>query len=395
MLNCPNCGTPAQPPPIGDEIQCTGCGHEFTVAEGRNGITEVLSEVTAPVAERRGLLSFLADASVVNHFVNYEPRFATKHHADAALAIWRDQMPEVDSVYQPSGASPLSGILIMLAGFLFSVAGGVVAEIIAAAACAIALVLCFGCNALVAMAGFVVFIFVAILIVAVVLAVIVPFAVGGYATAYVTNQFGRWGKNRSVLVASLFSIAAAVVASVIFCTLFAVYAKPMIDELELFDLNQFTLDRIYIGAAGVGLIAAILAAWLVSVDMVSGDKFCEKCESYMDRSDLKKLQPASLRAMVHAVNNNDPELSMKVLEGPIGDRGEAIMFYCPNCSTGVLEIRALFEAHWMQPDSDGTTQRHDLVKEWLAASAHIPEERVSDIRAWQLEELEKQLGASS
>ena len=326
------------------------------------------------------------ESATPNHEFDYfNEEVNDENTAKHLLARWKKQMPQVDSAYQPSGVLPASALLLMIWGFVFSIVMALVAEAVVGVLAIAIVALLAVINAVALMGGFIFCIWVIILILVLIVALVAPFIAGGWAAAWTTTLFGRWGKNRNVTVPSLLSILSAAISVPVAGFLFVLVAKEPLDQWQPFGFHPETLHTIYWIVGGIGFLVAIVSAFAVALTIVEGAKFCEDCECYMDKSPLKTLHAGGMRATVQALTDKNIDLAVHMLDRTSGENGNVTLFCCPRCFKGYLEVWVHFKAHWYKKSPgmfQSKEEKHDLQEDWLAASIELESADVQRFQTW-------------
>ena len=301
--------------------------------------------------------------------------FASKADLDGRLAELKRELPLVTSAYKPSGRMPMSALGWMLLGTSAAVLAGVAAEAIVGILAALVIGLIVLLNGVLAFLGCIWFVAAILGVIVGVLAYLAPFFAGGWAGAWVTTEFGRIGKNRSQLVAGVLSMFAGGLSVGVWWLVFAVVGLSGVDPL---DLGQSWQNVIVNFLMGGGAIIAVLTGWFMAASIVQAAKFFEECEEFMDEKELKMLGIGGVKGMVRAIGERKLPLAASMLSCPAGADGKVMLFACPCCDAGFVEIELLFNGQWEQ---DG--QKNDHAETWLVASEEISEYDVTWFRIFK------------
>ncbi len=190
-------------------------------------------------------------------------------------------------------------------------------------------------------------------------AAVLPFVAGGWVAARTTTLFGRWAKNRNTTVAQTLSVGSAGVSVAVAAGLFYVFGNTWRDNPG-FGL-VYWCAAIFVAAIAMGV------AGVVAGKHVLAEKFCEDCESFMRKLNVKSLHLGGLQAMRCAVTEHNTEAAVSLLQAAAGHDGSVELFTCPQCFKGFVEVTAHFKARW-QGNHGNETKRES----WLVASLELP-----------------------
>jgi hypothetical protein len=200
-----------------------------------------------------------------------------------------------------------------------------------------------------------------------------PFFCGGWASAAVTAYFGQLGKNRNMTATALVSVLATALATFALWLLFFFFAQSWLDNEIKADLTASSLHWIGHGLMALGGLIAMATAWFMGRSIVQSAKFCEKCEEFMDATDLKKLGVGGVRGMVEALSVKDMPIAASMQCCEAGPDAKVTLFACPCCQAGFIEVEIDFNGQY---EEDGNKQ--DLIESWLVASKRL---KATDV-AW-------------
>lgn len=298
-------------------------------------------------------------------------------------------LPRVKSAYRPSGALSFNGALVMVLAVILSIP---VTAAVGAVAWCLGLLL----AQVVALLGLLMWRLIGamsdgiqILIgIACLLAVILRFVGIGWAAAFTVSRAGKLVKNRNVLVGSVFSSLAALMAAGLLVFLLPVVApQPKIKLIT--DLTQRReykkgsdwdslrgTDRFfkvflcwgvekkwYPIINGVGTLVAAGVALVLARRKVAADKFCERCGVYMQESIMCQPNWAGAALLSCAYESGDLT-NLHIAMGRSG-RGpcSTSLFFCPTCDRCYVETTAHYE--WVC-DEEGSKDR--VKGNWLIGS---------------------------
>jgi hypothetical protein len=354
-------------------ISCPSCANEL-VFEGQ----EPGAEVVCPMCQTSFPLPATGEP-MLDPAERHNPHLGSKEVALACLARWKDDMPEVESAYQPSGRMPAhAGIAMVLGAGIGVLAGTLAALVIGAVTMGVlrgvkwalqgmgkvggkgpTMIFLVGCAAL--LAGYAAL-----------------YVVVGVVTARCTTYVGqRVGKNRSAAAASSISIVAVGVCLMVLYLIRQEFF-PWCDPGDfLRHLNWGWTDWLARGLEIAGASLAVALAASQASKMVQAKKFCESCELFMEESALPEVGLGGLRILTTAVQAGEMEaVSCLFDEPPAGIEGKAVLFHCPLCSEGFLEVHAHFHASWPKDEKSNESKEES----WMTASEMLSEKEVELLR---------------
>jgi hypothetical protein len=131
---------------------------------------------------------------------------------------------------------------------------------------------------------------------------------------------------------------------------------------------------------GIGGILAVFVALGAASSFVNNAKFCEECEEYMEEAELKSLNAGAIHAMVLALNDDKPAVAASMLCCDPGNDGKVMLYHCPICDAGYVELTLQFKAKWKDNASDQTRD-----ETWRVASVPLDEYEVEWFRIFKEE----------
>jgi hypothetical protein len=293
--------------------------------------------------------------------------------ADAYEESLKERFPRCESAYVPSGRMGTTALPWL---FLGSAAGAPIGGIVGLVVGAIALLLFAlvgGLIALVAACGWVVCITVILEIGIALIGLLVTFGVAGAVPAFIVASAGKRGLNRSPMAAVFFSLPSALASTTILVgvpyvlSMFVPFPAAG-DEVSVSGFVHLVagFTWVHLGAIVLGYLIALGAAGLLAYGEVGLQKFCERCQRYMD---MIPLPGASFdraawifdRMRAGAVREVPPQLAG--VAGEIDVQLE--LFRCPNCAAGFLEGRAHARSEWVGAKGE----KEDRHTDWLCFSA--------------------------
>jgi hypothetical protein len=287
--------------------------------------------------------------------------------AEQHLASWKELMPPVPSAYRPSGAlSARALVFLPLAAILGAPFGVFTGWLIAVVGYFFLgypnlgkgvplrkggddgwVELAIGCVCCLA---------------------ILP--ITGIVAGWVGALLSRPARNRNLTAARWGAGGAGALAMLIACVLFLLYGKESLDRL-------LWGPSVYLAAAYViaGLLGAPLGVWTaarIGGWKVAQLKFCEGCQVYMKPAELPGLCLGGLRTMARALAERNLAVAAALLEDPTGEDGKPVLYTCPTCGRGYVELTAHYEVRWHDPGDLMTEPKKSMkVESWLAASVEL------------------------
>ncbi|UJR85479.1 hypothetical protein [Sandaracinus amylolyticus] len=300
-------------------------------------------------------------------------RVADSAAADAYQAQLEARFPEVGPAYQPSGKMGATALPWLALGAGLGVPAGAIATLIAGAISLVLFALMGALIALIAACGWVVCITVAIELGIAVIGGAITFAVAGFVPGFVVAWMGKHGRNRSRWAALIFAVPAAIAglgaALAIPYAITAMVPAPYDpDELSFAGLLHtcFGTSWVHLGVIALGFVIAILVSAITAYGEVGAQKFCERCQRYMD---VVALPGASFDRAAWIFERMRARAAHEVPQGLSNVTNELDvqleLFRCSGCSAGFLEGLAHARTEWITPKGD----KDDRHREWLCFSA--------------------------
>ena len=333
--------------------------------------TEVTSSCQAPVPHALPTLSedYLGEEPMADSQSFYNS-FANQEEADAEQRRWRNDAPPVTSAYIASGrttsaavalalllAIPLSCLIVLtviivvntILNFAVVISGHVWGVIILKGAFSEAAQHTYELMAK------------SVLALASLLPM--PFVLSGLVQ-YTTSRITRLGNNRSRRLDLAAGTAAIVVAFV--CLVFA--ASGVLGPLPRQTVTgaSLTLTLIY-----YGLLCAVTVPVMFTWDKTgisSEHKWCEPCRNRMAAKKLPQLSFRAARYALAALETNDMCEFINRLKGEAGNRATPVIYACPTCHSGFVELEVHFNGQWK--NNNGLLKF--TIENWLAASVAAP-----------------------
>ena len=291
--------------------------------------------------------------------------------SDAHFAALKERWPEVPSAYVPSGKLPLGGLVALLGGgVLATVAAATTGVLVAAISLALFTAMGFF-IAVIAACGFVACI---TLVWGLGIALVgggLTFGGLGWVAGALTAWFGKLGKNRNVLAPIVIGFGATFVAWSALAALGPLIASlvpPSPEDFSVGGLVHLFGDYgwVHVVVLLVGLLFALLMAFVGAEDTVKAQKFCEPCDAYMDGKPLNGTSLAAGEAIHRALAARDMATVGELLATGGGVDLEPSLHRCPRCGAGYLEAKLWARAKWKEGASDKTDERT-----WLALSTAL------------------------
>ncbi len=304
--------------------------------------------------------------------------------SDAHFAQLQARHPPVERAYRPSGKVPFTGALaLLIGGAVSSVAGALTGVLVGGISLGLFALMGF-LIAVIAFCGFVACI---TLFWGLGIAVIgggLTFGGLGWVAGALTAWFGKLGKNRNVTAAIAVSFVATFFAWCALASLppiVAMLVPPSDDDFSLGGLVHLFGDYgwFHVVVLVVGLLFALVMAFVGAEDTVRQQRFCEPCDLYMTD---KRLPAASLvvaEQVMRSATSRDVVPIVDLLSGDTGSDLEPSLHVCPKCGSGYLDGRLWARTKWLDSKGDKTAERDWLVLSVaLGPSAALPLTRLPD-----------------
>jgi len=301
-------------------------------------------------------------------------KFRSKDEAQSAKQRLQKFLPAVQSAYQPSGHMPMAALACMLLGAAVGVPAGAAAGAIVAVVGALVTWLLYSIHILIGNVVHLLFWGVALIaLMAGLAAFLATFAAVGVTVAATVHAAGRLGKNRSPRAEGALAAVSALAAAAAFRIL-------MLWVSDLFpDVAAKMLQNVF-GTGAVGAICALLGATTVvmAVAVVAhrrsvSVKFCEGCQVYMRSEELLPISFEHAAAVRKHLEAAQVEMATAALNEASLDEAQPILFHCPQCRSGYLEIIARFSAEYGRGDKLNSTAT--MAERWCALSMRLSPEQ--------------------
>ncbi len=299
---------------------------------------------------------------------------ADEPSAEAHFEHLRARFPDAKSAYVPSGKVPFSGLVALVGGgIIASVVGAATGVLLGAVSLALFALMGF-VIALIAFCGFVVCV---TLVWGLGVALVgggATFGGMGWVAGALTAWFGKLGKNRSVTAAIVVGFLATFVGWAILAVLPPLVASVVPASTEDFSVGGLVhlfgdYGWVHHGVLVVGLLFALLMAFIGAEDTVKAQKFCERCELFMVDKALCGTNLETGAHVLACVRARDVVGAVDVLSADSGSDLELTLHRCPKCGTGILDAHLWTRARWV--DAKGAK---DATRDWLVLSAALSPE---------------------
>lgn len=372
QYKCVKCGAAIESPSsmAGHEEKCPECGQLCTVPG------EADSPSTSPQQPKthHAELATKSPPQGADEEVGSEPEDSGKpkgvENAQREVAHGGGKISGVESAYKPSGKAPTAALICMLAALpLAAVVGITAGAAFGGLTFAIIGLLpwllwarlgCAGCATV-------------FLVIGSVASIVAGGFWIGLAGGWFVAVAGMLGRNRSPRLAA--------VVSGVGLSLFpiAVWAFIM-----MIGSPNAEVDAVLKGGWGVaGLAILVLAtgtvAFISSREKASGQKFCEQCSKYMRKIKLPRVSYKGIRkaaAALEAGNIRDAAVALSSLRG---DKGLPVVYTCPICGVGFLEI--IVGSEHLSETSSGKTS---IFERGMGMSIRLDANAVRDLLADRL-----------
>jgi hypothetical protein len=312
-------------------------------------------------------------------------RVATEKEATGQLREWQQEIPEVKSAYQPSGALSAGAVLFLLLGSLLSgVAGLVAIALLGSVTVALAAVLPFPGP----FPGAIGHLYVPFVLCICAAPLLAASYVIGRVSAGCTTRLGERGQNRNLRAAVLFSVLGSILPVVVAWSCYYHYlgSALMLENRAIrlpVALGLLSFLVVHFSAI-VGLVIAPIVAGRAAAKRVRSAMFCEGCHSFMRVIGPKYLSLGCLRALALALRKGKIDVVGSLLYGPSGREGQVRLYACRSCLRGYLEVLATYHAEWVgevYAYHSRSTQTLCLDKTWIAGSSELAAAEVQRLLA--------------
>lgn len=291
--------------------------------------------------------------------------------SDAHFAALRERWPEVPSAYVPSGKLPLGGLVALLGGsVLATVAAASTGLLVAAVSLALFTAMGF-LIAVVAACGFVACI---MLVWGLGIALVgggLTFGGLGWVAGALTAWFGKLGKSRNVRAPIVLGFVATFLAWAALVSVppaIASVVPASADDFSIGGLVHLFGDYgwVHVVVLLVGLVFALVMAFVGAEDTVKAQKFCEPCETYMLDKPLRGASFAAGEQLRRSLAVRDMPPIVDLLATDSGSDLEPTLHRCPRCGAGYLEAKLWSRTKWREGRDDKSAE-----ETWLALSTAL------------------------
>jgi hypothetical protein len=187
---------------------------------------------------------------------------------------------------------------------------------------------------------------------------------------WAASLLSRPAKNRNPRAARWCAGGAGALATLAADVLFLLYGKGPLDQL-LWGPSVY-LAAAYVVAALLGAPLGVWVAARIGGWRVEQLKFCEGCAVYMKSAELPGLCLGGLRTMARALAERNLTVAAALLEDPTGEDGKPVLYTCPTCGRGYVELTAHYAVSWHDPgDLMTEAKTKKKMESWLAASVEV------------------------
>ena len=367
----------------GKSVPCPFCGHQLVVPpkpESSPAETGPLNAATA-----------LASQTAIHYTDEVPHLFATKAEAKDNYRKCKHELPEVESAYKPSGRCPRPALYGMSIGSVLSVPGATLAGLVSVFVAPLLAWLVLGLLLYGAdkvglrkewlregwprdvLRGAVVYV-----------AFLLTFLVIGLGPGWLVGSVAKRTKARNPDVAGLFAMAAAVLAALAAGWLLAQFRPDLrLPRIFLFEESARAAAGVFGSGAwpwfhtGLAVVLAGFAAACLAYYLVSEQKFCEHCEKPMEWDRLVRFRLGGARLLKAALGQGDFTAAAAVFEVATGRDCRPLLFSCPKCDRGYVELKMEFATHWGEAKEK---DKPSMEESWLIVSHAVPAEVTVDLR---------------
>ncbi|MDQ3037633.1 MAG: hypothetical protein M3Y87_34890 [Myxococcota bacterium] len=292
--------------------------------------------------------------------------------ADHYESELKRRVPEVPSAYVPSGRMGATALPWLALGAALGVPAGAAATGIAGAITLLLFTVMGAVIALVAACGWVVCMTVVIELGIALIGSAITFAVAGLVPGWIVAAMGKRGLNRSPWAAALFAVPSAVLALAIALAVPYVATAFVPVPLDPDELSVAGALHTFFGTSWVhlvviliGVVITIAAAALFAHSEVGAQKFCERCQRYMDRVPLPGVSFDRALWMFERLRAGAAREVPPHLAGVTGELDvEPELHRCAGCAGGFFEARAHARTEWVTSKGD----KDDRHSDWICFS---------------------------
>ena len=297
-------------------------------------------------------------------------KFGSQDQAQSAKQGLQQFLPAVQSAYQPSGRMPMAALACMLLGAVVSVPAGAAAGAIVAVVGILVTWLLYSIHILIGDIVHLLFWGVALITgMAGLAAFLAMFAAVGVAAAATVHAAGRLGKNRSPRAEGGISALSALAAAAAFWILMRRVSDLFPDAAAKMLQDVFSTGAVGAICALLGATIVVMAVGVVAHRRSVSVKFCEDCQLYMLSEKLLPISFEHAAVVRKHLDAAQVDMAAAALNEASKDEAQPILFHCPRCRSGYLEITARFSAEYGRGDKFNSTGT--MAETWCALSTRL------------------------
>lgn len=315
--------------------------------------------------------------------------FSTKKEAEEARDDWKAMFPKVDPAYVASGKVPPQGFVLLIIGCLVS---SVMAVIVGTIVLYLAVWASVGTLDLYEFVGSAFGLLSCGLLIAVVFVALGGFIAtmvsAGLTVSLTLHAFSRAGKNRSEAALMVFALVSCLLTAGIcfqlddffdellpqFPSSISSQAAPEPEE-KFEDIEESTHLDVLILILLIPLGLLIVSALAMASIRFEGDRFCEKCNRFMESYFLSSLSFKGLKRVAQTLQDQEIVQIEKIFSDASlkGTCCRPSLYACENCGRGFLDLWATFSGKWEDPKNKNKTK--ELEEEWVLGSMALDADR--------------------
>jgi hypothetical protein len=360
----------------GRRAKCPACGAIINIPHQQTAFSADKKPVSKSNLSGHNVVAAASDTST-SRLSSEEPipkgMVADQEAANAELAHWKEQLPEAKPAYKASGKVPVLALVIMLFVLPFAAVAGSICGSLLNSILLIPLGI---------IGGLIVFLwwritpYFAVMCLAPVLVVIggliggvIYLVTAGAVAAIVVANAGKLGKNRSPVAAGVFSLVAA---ALLVGSIWMLFRYVPDSEVHNFITGPWGILCTIVA----GLVACVTAA-ATGYRLVEEQRFCEKCKCYLTSKELKPLSYFGTLLAVKAIKSENLSEVQHVIAQNSGERGLPMLYACPQCGSGYLDLSVKFNATWRTGNTENPTKKKS--ESWLVASVPVDQDTSGDL----------------
>lgn len=303
--------------------------------------------------------------------------YASREEYDAFICEAKRKYPPVDSAYVPSGRCPLPNFVLLPIG-------GGIGAIVGALAGALTITLVGGFVWCALKLGEMLARFLSVIAYGpILLAVLVglagcaaAYAITGAATGWTVAKAGKFGKNRSMLAATVGSVAAGIAA----CYLAYASTTWCQENIRFFGEIAEGAKILYVGSTGWWCLAYVLivgASVAVTIGTQASWPFCENCDEYMLQNELVGFSASKLQAGLASLEADKVGEFRQLTSASASEDCKPHLHVCQQCSEGLLEIQLTLQGQC--PDKQDPSEVEEFSSTWTVLSKLLPSKAVQTL----------------